>query len=176
MDDCQATLTPILQTLELELRPENPATDGEFLDRLYATTREEELAQTGWSPAEVRRFLHQQSRLQRAHYREHYPEAELLLIVGDDGPVGRLYIDARPGELRLMDIALLPEWRGGGRGTAMIEGLQHWAAATDRTITLHVEPFNPAARLYRRLDFETVETRGVYEFMRWVPPVKPKVN
>lgn len=176
MDDWQAFLAPIFQTLGLELRPEDPATDGAFLDRLYATTREEELAQTGWSRAEVRRFLHQQSQLQRAHYREHYPEAEFLLIVGDDGPVGRLYTDARPGELRLMDIALLPEWRGGGRGTTIIEALQDWAVASDTAITLHVEPFNRAARLYRRLGFETVETRGVYELMRWVPRAKPKVN
>jgi ribosomal protein S18 acetylase RimI-like enzyme len=151
----------------LDLRREAPDRDDAFLDRLYATTRVEELAQTGWSETEVRRFLHEQSRLQRAHYREHYPDAEFLVIVGDDAPVGRLYLDERPGELRLMDIALMPACRGAGRGTALIESIQSLAGQSALAVTLHVEPFNPAARLYRRLGFEVVESRGVYQFMRW---------
>jgi ribosomal protein S18 acetylase RimI-like enzyme len=165
----QSRLAPTAQSLGLDLRREDPARDDEFLDQLYATTRVEELAQTGWSEPEVRRFLHEQSRLQRAHYREHYPDAEFLLIVGDDVPVGRLYLDERAGELRLMDIALLPAWRGRGRGGALIEAIQREAAEAALAVTLHVEPFNPATRLYRRLGFEAVETRGVYQFMRWEP-------
>jgi ribosomal protein S18 acetylase RimI-like enzyme len=162
-------LAPTAQSLGLELRREQPRVDGAFLDRLYATTRVEELAQTGWSEPEVRRFLHEQSRLQRAHYREHYADAEFLLIVGENAPIGRLYLDERPAELRLMDIALLPAWRGRGRGGALIEAIQRGAAEAALAVTLHVEPFNPATRLYRRLGFEAVETRGVYQFMRWEP-------
>ncbi|RFF30545.1 GNAT family N-acetyltransferase [Wenzhouxiangella sediminis] len=163
----QERLAPTARCLGLGLRSEDPEQDGEFLDRLYATTRVEELAQTGWSEPEVRRFLHEQSRLQRAHYREHYPDAEFLLIAGETEPVGRLYLDERPGELRLMDIAFLPAWRGAGRGTALIEALQRLAGEEGLAVTLHVEPFNPAIRLYRRMGFEALETRGVYQFMRW---------
>lgn len=169
MAEWRARLGPEVRAIGLALRREDPEADGGFLDRLYATTRVEELAQTGWNASEVRRFLHEQSRLQRAHYREHYPDAEFLLLVDDDEPVGRLYLDARQAELRLMDIALLPAWRGSGRGRAIIRALQRGAAEEGLAITLHVEPFNPASRLYRRLGFEPMETRGVYEFMRWRP-------
>lgn len=167
--DWQSRLAPTARKLGIDLRREVPDRDAAFLDRLYASTRAEELAQTGWSEAEVARFLHEQSRLQRAHYREHYPEAEFLLFVAHRQPVGRLYLDERERELRLMDIALLPEWRGGGRGSAMLQALQEEAASQSLAITLHVEPFNRAARLYRRLGFEIVEIRGVYQFMRWAP-------
>jgi hypothetical protein len=34
---------------------------------------------------------------------------------------------------------------------------------------IHVEKFNPAMRLYRRLGFVTAEEQGVYERMRWMP-------
>lgn len=165
----ETQLRPVVRRLGLELRPQDPEADSAFVDRLYATTRAEELAQTGWSEVEVRRFLHEQSRLQRAHYREHYPDAEFLLIVSGGNPVGRIYLHERAGELRLMDIALLPDWRGGGRGRVILRAIQEEAGARELAITLHVEPFNPAARLYRRLGFEVVEMRGVYQFMRWTP-------
>jgi len=161
-------LRPVVKGLGLELRREDPEADAAFLDHLYATTRAEELAQTGWSAAEVQRFLHDQSRLQRAHYREHYPDAAFLLILAGGDPIGRLYLDERADELRLMDIALLPEWRGGGRGSAILRALQEQSRIRGLAVTLHVEPFNPAAGLYRKLGFEVVDTRGVYQFMRWV--------
>lgn len=172
----QAYLAPTVEDLGLGMRPEDPDLDASFLDRLYATTRVEELAKTGWTESQVRQFLYQQSRQQRAHYREHYPAAEYLVFLDGGEPVGRLYLDARVDELRLMDIAFLPAWRGGGRGTVVIEALQRRAQQERLAITLHVEPFNPAARLYRRLGFGRVETRGVYEFLRWAPPGGPGIS
>ncbi|MDO9561897.1 MAG: hypothetical protein Q7J60_09770 [Bradyrhizobium sp.] len=41
------------------------------------------------------------------------------------------------------------------------------ATACGKAVSIHVEKFNPAIRLYRRLDFETVEDKGVYDLMRW---------
>ena len=34
-------------------------------------------------------------------------------------------------------------------------------------MSIHVEKFNPAMRLYRRLGFVTEEDKGVYDLMRW---------
>jgi hypothetical protein len=36
-------------------------------------------------------------------------------------------------------------------------------------VTIHVEKFNPALRVYKRLGFSTVEERGAYWFLRWSP-------
>ena len=43
-------------------------------------------------------------------------------------------------------------------------------AAAGKPVTIHVESFNPALRLYRRRGFEHADTSGVYFLMRWTPP------
>lgn len=150
----------------ITLRPERDA-DRDFVDRLYAATRANELAQVPWPAEAVADFLRQQSALQRAHYRQHYAGA-LLLILEDQGtPVGRLYLYEMPGEVRLMDIALLPGSQRRGIGTALITAILGYARQAEARATLHVEPDNPVNRLYARLGFRLVERRGVYDFLEW---------
>ncbi len=43
-------------------------------------------------------------------------------------------------------------------------------ATAGKPVTIHVEAYNPALGLYRRLAFEHVDTNGVYFLMRWTPP------
>jgi ribosomal protein S18 acetylase RimI-like enzyme len=150
------------------LRDETAA-DRDFITRLYAATRAEELAPVPW-PEEVREaFLRSQCELQRDHYRKHYRGAEFWVIERDGRPIGRLYLQQGMFELRVMDIALLPEQRGRGLGTSLISGLLAHARTRGVTVTLHVEPLNPAQRLYSRLGFRLLEDRGVYHFLEWRP-------
>ena len=153
-----------------ELRDET-AHDETFIAELYAATRWDELAQVPWLDAAKRDFLHDQARLQSDHYRKNYPGAALCIIERDGVAVGRLYLYASPGEFRLMDIVLTAELRGLGYGERMLRALMGVAAAQSRSITLHVEPNNPAQRLYARLGFRLIEDRGVYQFLGWDPPV-----
>ncbi len=146
------------------LREEGDA-DLEFLAALYASTREEELRPVDWPDAQKLDFLRQQFELQRAHYRRHYPHAEWLLVVRDEAAIGRLYADTTRVEVRLMDIALAAGERNRGLGTALMDRLLGYADTHELPVTLHVEPFNPALRLYERLGFVARETRGVYLFM-----------
>jgi len=44
------------------------------------------------------------------------------------------------------------------------------AAATNRRLIIHVERYNPALRLYRRLGFEPVGETGVYLLLAVEPP------
>lgn len=150
------------------LREEVEADRG-FVDALYSAIRREELAPVPWPEAVKREFLQQQSRLQAEHYRRNYPGALLGVIERDDVPVGRLYLHASLDEFRVMDIALLPQFRGAGQGGRMILALQDVAAAQSRRITLHVESNNPVQRLYARLGFTLIEDRGVYHFLGWSP-------
>jgi ribosomal protein S18 acetylase RimI-like enzyme len=146
------------------LRPVTPD-DREFLLHLYGTTREEELALVPWTDAEKAAFLEQQFDAQAASYQAAYPDGEFLLVLLDGEPAGRLYLGRSPGELRLIDITLLPQHRGRGIGTALIAGIVGRADRDGVEVGLHVEPWNPAKRLYERFGFETVELRGIYEFM-----------
>jgi len=156
----------------LALRPATAA-DAEFLYRVYANTRYEELAPAGWPPEQVEAFLRMQFRAQDTHYRTHNPAAafDIILVAGE--PAGRLYVDRRPAEIRVVDISLLPEYRGRGAGSALFTALFAEAAAAGLPVRIHVEAFNPARRLYDRLGFVPIDTTGVYHLLEWVPPGRP---
>jgi ribosomal protein S18 acetylase RimI-like enzyme len=152
--------------LGLTFRPMSDA-DLPFLAALYASTREAELAPVPWSDAEKRAFLRQQFEAQHVHYMTYYGDAEFLIIEKDNEAVGRLYLHGGAAELRIVDIAFLPDWRGRGLGTAILQDLCEEAAAAGKAVSIHVECYNPALRLYRRLGFAQVEDKGVYRLMEW---------
>lgn len=146
-----------------------PATDADFpfLEALYASTRETELAQTDWSDEQKRRFLSQQFSLQHRYYRQHYTAARFDIVQWQGRDIGRLYVYDGPSDVRLIDIALMPEYRGRGIGSSILRDLMADAAAAGKGMSLHVETFNPAAELYRRLRFTEQRNNGVYLFMTW---------
>jgi ribosomal protein S18 acetylase RimI-like enzyme len=141
--------------------------DLPFLARLYASIRAEELAVTDWSDQHKAAFLDQQFRAQHAHYQRYYPNADWLLTMHQGRDIGRLYIERWPSQHCIIDIAFLPEHRGKGFGEALLRDLMDEAAAAGKAVSIHVEKFNPAMRLYRRLGFVTEEDKGVYDLMRW---------
>lgn len=153
----------------ITLRPATHA-DRAFLRRVYATTREEELRGVPWTPEQKAAFVDMQFGAQDRHYREHYSGAQFLVVEAGGRPLGRLYLHSQPDEVRLMDLTLLPEFRGQGVGTALVGRVLARAAGEGKAVRLHVEGFNPALRLYERLGFVPLEERGVYRFMEWRAP------
>ena len=143
--------------------------DEEFLFLVYASTRAEELAAVPWDAAQKEAFLRMQFRAQHTHYLSHYPEASYAVLFLAGQPAGRLYLDRRDEELRILDIALLPEHRNRGIGTALIREVMDEAASAGKPVRLHVESFNPAYRLYTRLGFTPISDTGVYTLMEWRP-------
>ena len=111
--------------------------------------------------AQKQAFLDQQFAAQFAHYGVHYPTCERNIVERDEVPVGRLWIDEWRDQIRLVDIALVAECRGKGIGSALLRQIMDRGAA-GKPVTIHVESFNPALRLYQRLGFEHVDTNGVY--------------
>jgi ribosomal protein S18 acetylase RimI-like enzyme len=140
--------------------------DLPFASQVYASTRIEELAPVPWSGAEKAAFLDMQFRAQHAHYQQHYKTAEFFVIVRRSEPIGRLYLDRWAREHRVVDIALLPEHRGQGLGTALMRDLIDEAEAARKALSIHVEKFNPAQRLYERLGLVRVGDTGAYDLMR----------
>jgi ribosomal protein S18 acetylase RimI-like enzyme len=148
----------------LRLRPVEDA-DRAFLVELYGSTREDELAPVGLDEATKRAFVEQQFSAQDAHYRGNYPGATLDVIEVDGRPAGRLYVHRGPSDIRIMDIALMPEFRGGGIGTGLLRGLMDEADASGRKLSIHVELNNPARSLYDRLGFRPAGEHGIYVLM-----------
>jgi ribosomal protein S18 acetylase RimI-like enzyme len=152
----------------LTLRPVGPR-DEEFLYRVYAGTRVEELAVVPWDEAQKEAFLRLQFDAQSRWYREHYARATYEVVLVDGEPAGRLYLHRGETEIRIVDIALLPEHRGSGVGTSLLSDLLAEADAAGKRVTIHVERFNPALHLYERLGFEVAEDKGAYLFLERPP-------
>jgi|ERR1043166_8335520 ribosomal protein S18 acetylase RimI-like enzyme len=152
--------------LSLRLRPITPQ-DEPFLARLYASTREQELAQTNWSDEQKAMFCRMQFNAQTADYKRNYPDASFDVIERDGAAAGRLLVLRDEGKIHIIDIALLPEHRGAGLGTKFLRELQEEAKAAGKKLSIHVEQFNPARRLYERMGFKQVEEKGVYLLMEW---------
>lgn len=150
--------------MPVSLRPIHDA-DLPILFQVYVSTRTEELAVVDWTDEQKTAFLQMQFVAQYKFYQAQYTNTDFLLILFDGTPIGRLYVARWPAEIRIVDIALLPAYRGTGTGTQLITALIHEAEVAQKPLRIHVERENPALRLYQRLGFVLVEDKGVYLFM-----------
>ena len=152
--------------LQLALRPVAD-TDSDFLYSLYASTRAHEMAITGWPTEQQLAFLQMQFEAQSKFYSEQFTGADFNIIEREGKAIGRLYADERETEIRVIDIALLPEHTAQGIGSYYMQLLIDKALASKRKVTIHVEHNNPAMKLYQRLGFTHVRDEGIYWFMQW---------
>ena len=150
------------------LRPATPG-DAESLYRIYASTRDEELAIVPWDASVKEAFLRMQFTAQDSYYRAAFPAASYDLIVRGEEVLGRLYLDRGEQAWLVIDLALLPAHRGQGLGTLLLGQVQAEAAAAGKPVRMHVERFNPAQRLYGRLGFRQIADEGVYLLLEWQP-------
>jgi ribosomal protein S18 acetylase RimI-like enzyme len=159
-----------------KLRPCRTA-DMPFLRRLYRRSREAELLPTGWPEDMKRQFCDQQFAAQHADYLRRYPAAAFLIIVGEHGPAGRLYLARTGDDLRLVDVSLLPTCRSRGFGTALLAMLQAHARDMGCGIELSVAMDNARAEaLYRRHGFVDCGTGPTHRTMRWQAAPSPSVR
>lgn len=156
--------------MTVTLRPITPA-DLPFLLSVYASTRVDEMRLTGWDQPRIDAFIAMQFDLQHRYYSEHYHGARFDVIEVDGEPAGRLYVVDWDTTTRVIDIALLPEFRNRGIGTTLLQDIFERADARGVTVSIHVEANNPARNLYQRLGFRHVSnTNDVYELLER-PPV-----
>jgi GNAT superfamily N-acetyltransferase len=152
--------------MSVTLRPATPE-DEEFLLRVYASVRQEELAQVPWSDAQKEGFLRSQFAAQQLHYRKHNPGATHDIILLDEEAIGRLYVARREAEIRILDITILSEHRNKGIGTPLIKSLMDEAERAGKPLNIWVESYNPSHHLFERLGFLKVEDDRVNHLMEW---------
>lgn len=150
--------------LNIERRPIT-ADDEEFLFRLYAETRENELSQMNWDKERKLAFLHAQFSTQHDHYRTQYSKADFELLICDGQPAGRFYVDRSGTTIRLIDMTIRPGFRRQGIGSQLLRDLLEEGARTGRAVQLHVEKFNPAIALCERFGFIMVDDNHVHYLM-----------
>lgn len=152
------------------LRPAG-ASDYEELLRIYASTREAELAQvTWWDDEQKLAFCRAQYDAQKEEYDARFPEAEYDVIEVEGRTVGRVWVGRAAEEIRLLDIALLPEAQRRGLGAAIVGALIEEARASGKRLRHMVFMLNTEAlRFYERLGFRVFEDLGGYLHMEWAP-------
>lgn len=146
-----------------------PLTDDDhaFMAVLYALNRQAEVANFPFNEQQKALFLKSQFEAQSRHYFDHYPRERFALIEQQGAPIGRLLVAELPGQLRLVDIALLPSHQRLGIGGALIRQLQAEATAKGVPIQIHVDPASPARALYERLGFMADTGDDLYLAMTW---------
>ncbi|MDZ5623247.1 GNAT family N-acetyltransferase [Nocardioides bizhenqiangii] len=161
-------MTALTLPAQVVLRPVT-GDDHEFLVGLYASTRAD-LALLPLDEEQRDDLVRMQFHAQDLHYRQTSPNGSFDLVEIDGKPVGRLYVDRTVGDIRIIDVSLLPSLRAAGIGSALIRAVQDEAAATDRTVSLHVAMGNRAEVLYERLGFRLSADLGVYRLLEWRAP------
>lgn len=145
--------------------------DEETLFQIYASTRTEELIHlTNWTSGQKEAFLRLQFSAQHSHYQNNYEGAHFWVIEYKSQIIGRLYLHTlyESTSMRIIDITLLPEWRNKGIGNQILLDVLEWAESKNRSVTIHVESFNRAMNLYKKLGFVLAsQTNGVYHLLEW---------
>jgi ribosomal protein S18 acetylase RimI-like enzyme len=154
--------------MTISLRP-HQENDRDFLFKLYASTRLEEIAPFGWPAAQQEAFLRMQFTTQQQWYSMSYAQAEHQIIEQDGAPIGHLMVSREKPAAVLVDIALLPEHRGKGLGGALIRELIEQCDQQKLPLRLQVLRTNPALRLYERLGFMRTAEDQVYIQMERPP-------
>ncbi len=160
---------PLDEGGDVRLRPVAPE-DEEFLLQVYASSRADEMALVPWNEEQKRAFVRSQFEAQYAQYNERFPDAEYSVILYRGRPVGRLWIGRTPEQIRLLDIAILPEFQNQGIGATLLRMLV--AESEQRSLPLRhmVFKLNTAAlRFYQQFGFSQIDDVGAYLHMERRP-------
>lgn len=147
--------------------------DADFVYRVYCGTRDWEFQYTVWPADEKERFLRQQFEAQDASYQLRFPRATRRIIQIDGIDIGRIILERQDDCLRLIDLSLLPEWRGRGIGGDILRSLLNEALGGKVPMRLHVMKTSPALALYLRHGFRRIGESGHHYALEWQPDLRP---
>ena len=148
------------------LRPVQDEDEATLLE-IYSSTRADEMILVPWDAAQKQAFVQMQFRAQQNHYRSYFPQARHEMILAEEQLIGRLYVDRRENESRILDITLLPQARGRGIGTQILLDLMMEAAHDNKSCSIYVESHNRSLGLFERLGFVKTEENGASWLMEW---------
>lgn len=166
---------PDVNPLDIYLRPAQ-AKDEAFLRSVHDAGRawEFEALKGQVDDHVLDTIFKQQYGAQHDVYFNAFTLAKYALVEWCGQPVGRLYADFRDDEVRLLDLNILPPYRGRKIGEIVVRGLCAHASATRVPLTLQVHPLNRARQFYQRLGFKDLgpSTRasaghGAFIEMEW---------
>ena len=118
----------------------------------------------------LQKIIDQQYHAQHEVYFASYDTAQYGIIQWSGISIGRLYVHYRDHEVRVLEIAILPEYRDRGIGGIVMKGLCIEAGMRRTPIRLHVHYLSPALRFYQKLGFRRIGEAGPAYYMEWRHP------
>ena len=153
---------------DVSTRPERLPDDGDFLLSVYASTRPE-LTGLGWPGQQKDAFIRMQFDAQTRHYRESFPDAIYSVIRAGGEPAGRLIVSHADDQILIIDIAILPQFRRTGIGSALVQRLLKQADAGHLPVRCHVLHDSTARQFWEHAGFTPQSSDGVYVAMERAP-------
>lgn len=144
--------------------------DAMLLFELYASARTEELSRTGWATPQQRSFFRMQAQIQEKHYSRHYDHLDRRTICINGFSAGRLLVDRPASGYTVVDIGLLPTFRGRGVGTLLLHWILEESEAAQVPLTIELAKDSPALRLVERLGFGEHVDLGERWRLTWTSP------
>lgn len=145
------------------------AGDRDLLFRVYSTSRDDELAIVPWTAGEKHAFLKMQFNARERDLAARFDAKAYSVIERRGVAIGYLWVHRSTDELRIVDLALLPEHRGAGIGTELLNDVIAEAKELGVPVRLSIVASNPARRFYERLGFQPVGEAGVNQPMELLP-------
>lgn len=112
--------------------------------------------------------------LRDADYAERFGYSRSIIVVAGRN-AGVIWLHREANRIHIVDLAIVPDLRGGGIASQVLTGVLREAMASNAPVTLTVERVNvDALRLYLRFGFRIIEesdARDVLDLqMEWLPP------
>jgi GNAT superfamily N-acetyltransferase len=145
------------------------AQNRDLLLRIYASTRERELALVPWDAGQKSLFLQHQFAAQNQHYGTHFPEAEYSIVVHNGEDAGRILITRDPARIHVLEFTVLPEHRGCGIGTEIVRWLQEEARSKALPLTTYLDQLSDSQAWLEKRGFTRISDEGMHYKMQWKP-------
>jgi ribosomal protein S18 acetylase RimI-like enzyme len=141
------------------------AEDEVFLFALFCATREAEFSALPQPQRET--LLRFQYQAQSRDYAARFPHAEHFIVESSGRAAGRLLLNREANELRVVDIAVVPEMRGQGIASAVLKSLISEVQGAGMALRLSVWHSNPALGLYQGLGFYETARSATHLELEW---------
>lgn len=143
--------------------------DETFLFETFISTNINKFLPLALSEERLIELLRMQYEAQKTSYQNRFPQALHEIVILQGLRVGRIMTGIENESLHLIDISLLPNFRGQGYGTQLLRELQSYAMNHKIPITLQVAQENPAKYLYEKCGFKMINNIIPYITMKWEP-------
>ncbi|MGE3801483.1 MAG: hypothetical protein AB7H80_10710 [Candidatus Kapaibacterium sp.] len=152
--------------MSISLRPV-AAPDESFLFELFGAIKERDLEHTKLTRPQRRHFIRSQYDARKKHYDKFFDDAEDSLILNEKKKIGRLILQRKEEEFRIIALEILPDYNGKGVYESIIQDIQAEAEEVGKPISVQVEQLGGWFDMLSALGFEkTGETEAHYQ-MEW---------